>query len=227
MEDARVQRRRRRPAEMRRHPGRSDRGHREWVEDATARRAEACPTFAMAIIGGIGDMPDTLEDRAVVISMRRRAPGENVTQWRARRAIPPGRIRTPQVSALVDAQHRAGACVVFGHLTCACLQALRQDPAEVAVLRPELDAAGMICPCPAALRAGAGQLLIPTDPTIAAMRKVNHIAEANPGPVPSVWPGRSRRRAWDIKSPLGHRVFPVQSPNCEPWVTRPRPVGRD
>ena len=44
--------------------------------DATARRAEFCPTFAMAIIGGIGNMPDTVEDRAVVISMRRRAPGE-------------------------------------------------------------------------------------------------------------------------------------------------------
>jgi hypothetical protein len=57
------------------------------------------------------------------------------------------------------------------------------------------------------------------------MRKVNHIAEANPGPVPSAWPGRSRRRAWDIKSPFGHRVFPGQSPNCEPWVTRPRPAG--
>jgi Protein of unknown function (DUF3631) len=56
--------------------------------DATARRAESCPTFAMAIIGGIGDMPDTIEDRAVVVSMRRRAPGESVTQWRARRAVP-------------------------------------------------------------------------------------------------------------------------------------------
>lgn len=56
--------------------------------DATARKPENCPTFAMAIIGGIGDMPDTIEDRAVVISMRRRAPGESVTQWRARRAIP-------------------------------------------------------------------------------------------------------------------------------------------
>ena len=36
MEDARVQRRRWRPAEMRRHPGRSDRGHHEWVEDIAA-----------------------------------------------------------------------------------------------------------------------------------------------------------------------------------------------
>jgi hypothetical protein len=56
--------------------------------DALGRRPESCPTFAMAIIGGIGDMPDTIEDRAVVISMRRRAPGESVTQWRTRRAVP-------------------------------------------------------------------------------------------------------------------------------------------
>lgn len=56
--------------------------------DAAARRRELCPTFAMAIVGGIGDMPDTIEDRAVVISMRRRAPGEQVTQWRTRRAVP-------------------------------------------------------------------------------------------------------------------------------------------
>ncbi|HEY5360302.1 MAG TPA: DUF3631 domain-containing protein [Streptosporangiaceae bacterium] len=56
--------------------------------DAVARKQETCQTFAMAIIGGIGDMPDTIEDRAVVISMRRRAPGERVTQWRSRRAVP-------------------------------------------------------------------------------------------------------------------------------------------
>ena len=71
--------------------------------------------------------------------------------------------------------------VVSGHLTGASLRALRQDPAEVAVLRPELDARGVIGPGLAALRAGAGQLLIPSDPAIAAMRKVSHITEANPG----------------------------------------------
>ena len=50
--------------------------------------------------------------------------------------------------------------VVSGHLTGASLRALRQDPAEVAVLRPELDARGVIGPGLAALRAGAGQLPI-------------------------------------------------------------------
>ena len=32
----------------------------------------------MAALAGIGDMPDTIEDRAVIISMRRRAPDETV-----------------------------------------------------------------------------------------------------------------------------------------------------
>lgn len=56
--------------------------------DATARAPENCPTFAMAAIAGIGDMPDTIEDRAVVVAMRRRAPGESVKPFRARRDAP-------------------------------------------------------------------------------------------------------------------------------------------
>jgi hypothetical protein len=42
----------------------------------------------MALVGGIGDMSDTIEDRAVLVSMRRRAPGEPVRQLRRRRAPP-------------------------------------------------------------------------------------------------------------------------------------------
>lgn len=55
--------------------------------DMNSRNLEECPTFAMAVVGGIGDMPDTIEDRAVVVSMRRRANGEAVDQFR-RRNIP-------------------------------------------------------------------------------------------------------------------------------------------
>lgn len=75
--------------------------------DANKRQAEHCATFAMAVIGGIGNMPDTIEDRAVVISMRRRATGETVKQWRRKRAVPPlNNLRerlNACVSALVDA----------------------------------------------------------------------------------------------------------------------------
>ncbi|HZN17602.1 MAG TPA: DUF3631 domain-containing protein [Micromonosporaceae bacterium] len=51
-------------------------------------RLERIPTFAMAALAGIGTMPDTIEDRAVVIRMRRRAPGETVAPYRHRRDGP-------------------------------------------------------------------------------------------------------------------------------------------
>ncbi|MFD3405251.1 DUF3631 domain-containing protein [Kribbella sp. NPDC058693] len=49
---------------------------------------EKHPTFAMAALAGIGAMPDTIEDRAAVIRMRRRAPGESVQPYRVRRDGP-------------------------------------------------------------------------------------------------------------------------------------------
>jgi hypothetical protein len=52
--------------------------------DAGTRSLEKIPTFAMAALAGIGAMPDTIEDRAVVIRMRRRAPGETVATFRYR-----------------------------------------------------------------------------------------------------------------------------------------------
>ncbi|MCX3060731.1 DUF3631 domain-containing protein [Streptomyces beihaiensis] len=51
-------------------------------------KPQAFPTFAMAALAGIGDLPDTVMDRAVVIRMQRRKPGELVEQFRSRRDIP-------------------------------------------------------------------------------------------------------------------------------------------
>jgi hypothetical protein len=56
--------------------------------DAGTRQVERLSTFAMAALAGIGSMPDTIEDRAVVIKMRRRAPGESVAPYRVRRDRP-------------------------------------------------------------------------------------------------------------------------------------------
>ncbi|MGQ0574470.1 MAG: DUF3631 domain-containing protein [Pseudonocardia sp.] len=56
--------------------------------DAAANRVESIPTFAMAALAGIGHMPDTIEDRAVIIRMRRRADGETVHPYRHRRDRP-------------------------------------------------------------------------------------------------------------------------------------------
>jgi hypothetical protein len=56
--------------------------------DNNTHQLEKIPTFAMAALAGIGSMPDTIEDRAVVIRMRRRAPGELVKPYRHRRDRP-------------------------------------------------------------------------------------------------------------------------------------------
>ncbi|SDP87866.1 Protein of unknown function [Actinopolyspora xinjiangensis] len=56
--------------------------------DAASNQVESIPTFAMAALAGIGAMPDTIEDRAVVLHMRRRAPGETVSPYRHRRDRP-------------------------------------------------------------------------------------------------------------------------------------------
>ncbi|MBB4938594.1 hypothetical protein FHR32_002899 [Streptosporangium album] len=56
--------------------------------DANTGRVESIPTFAMAALAGIGAMPDTIEDRAVVVRMRRRGPGESVAPYRHRRDRP-------------------------------------------------------------------------------------------------------------------------------------------
>jgi hypothetical protein len=57
--------------------------------DITTRTAEQLDTFAMALLAAIGELPDTIMDRAVVIRMRRRAPGEHVQPYRTRRDAPP------------------------------------------------------------------------------------------------------------------------------------------
>ena len=63
-----------------------DRPYRRW--DVTTRGLEDCPTFAMAVLAGIGSLPDTIEDRAVVIEMRRKSPSERVAKYRVRRDKP-------------------------------------------------------------------------------------------------------------------------------------------
>lgn len=56
--------------------------------NASNSSVEKIHTFAMAALAGIGAMPDTIEDRAVVIRMRRRKPGEEVAPYRTRRDGP-------------------------------------------------------------------------------------------------------------------------------------------
>lgn len=64
------------------------RGRPAWRCVGPLQTPTPFPTFAMAALAGIGAMPDTITDRAVNIAMRRRAAGEPVSQFRARRDGP-------------------------------------------------------------------------------------------------------------------------------------------
>jgi Protein of unknown function (DUF3631) len=55
----------------------------------TAQKVARFKTFAMAMLASIGTLPDTIMDRAVVVRMRRRAPGEQVAPFRTQRDAPP------------------------------------------------------------------------------------------------------------------------------------------
>jgi Protein of unknown function (DUF3631) len=82
--------------------------------DVTSRTAEQLDTFAMALLAAIGELPDTIMDRAVVVRMRRRAPGEQVQPYRTRRDAPPlhdlrDRLSTWTRAHLRELQHAAPA----------------------------------------------------------------------------------------------------------------------
>jgi hypothetical protein len=64
----------------------------------------------MALLAAIGELPDTIMDRAVIIRMRRRAPGEQVQPYRTRRDAPPlhdlrDRLTTWTQAHLSELQH--------------------------------------------------------------------------------------------------------------------------
>jgi hypothetical protein len=49
------------------------------------------PVFCAVALAGLGDMPDTIMTRAVIVRMRRRAPGETLEPFRSRTHEPEGR----------------------------------------------------------------------------------------------------------------------------------------
>jgi uncharacterized protein DUF3631 len=69
-------------------------GHRKGavayrcVGDPANMEVKAFPAFCAVAIAGIGDLPDTILDRAVLVRMRRRGPGEQVEPFRRRKAAP-------------------------------------------------------------------------------------------------------------------------------------------
>jgi hypothetical protein len=71
-------------------------GHRKGavayrcVGEPARMEVKAFPAFCAVAIAGIGDLPPTILDRAVLIRMRRRAPGEHIEPFRRRKAAKVG-----------------------------------------------------------------------------------------------------------------------------------------
>jgi hypothetical protein len=67
-------------------------GHRKGavayrcVGDPSKMEVKAFPAYCPVALAGIGELPDTILDRAILVKMRRRAPGETVTPFRVREA---------------------------------------------------------------------------------------------------------------------------------------------
>lgn len=59
-----------------------------WRISGPEHKPTAFPTFAMAALAGIGDLPDTIMDRAIVLRMQKRKPGEKIAAFRSRYSVP-------------------------------------------------------------------------------------------------------------------------------------------
>ena len=80
-------------------------GHRRGSDalrmsgEGAAMKVTRYPTFAPMCLAGIGDLPDTISDRAVVVPMRRRLPTEPVARWRFRQGQAEGHALRDRLAA--------------------------------------------------------------------------------------------------------------------------------
>jgi hypothetical protein len=80
-------------------------GHRRgavaWrvVGEGKSMEVRPFPAFAAVAVAGIGELPETILDRAVVVRMRRRAPTEQLTPFRYRKARPRGEALRDRIAA--------------------------------------------------------------------------------------------------------------------------------
>ncbi|MYY11791.1 DUF3631 domain-containing protein [Streptomyces sp. SID4919] len=83
-----------------------------WRISGPEHKPTAFATFAMAALAGIGDLPDTIMDRAVVIRMQKRKPGERITPFRSRYSVPElNSLRTRLAAWLTPLRSAAAALV--------------------------------------------------------------------------------------------------------------------
>jgi hypothetical protein len=60
------------------------------------------PAFSPCALAGIGDLPDTILDRSVIIAMKRRAPHEHVEPFRDRHARPEGEMLRDRLASWAE-----------------------------------------------------------------------------------------------------------------------------
>jgi len=59
---------------------------------------EEIPAYCAVAMAGIGDLPDTIMGRSIILRMRRRAPSETVEPWRRRMYYPEGNALRERIS---------------------------------------------------------------------------------------------------------------------------------
>ncbi|MCY9787323.1 DUF3631 domain-containing protein [Nocardiopsis sp. EMB25] len=69
------------------------------VGDGSSQAVVAFKCYAAIALGGLGELPDTVLTRSVIIRMRRRAPHEKVTPYRARLNEPEGHALRARLSS--------------------------------------------------------------------------------------------------------------------------------
>lgn len=68
------------------------------VGEGTRQRVVPFPAFAALAMAGLGDLPDTLMSRSVIVRMRRRGPTERITPFRQRIHEPEGHALRDRIS---------------------------------------------------------------------------------------------------------------------------------
>ncbi|MFE5580247.1 DUF3631 domain-containing protein [Kitasatospora sp. NPDC056531] len=72
------------------------------VGDGGSQTVQPFPVYAALAMGGLGDRPDTIMSRSVIIRMRRRAPNEDVEPCRERVHKPQGNALRERLAAWAD-----------------------------------------------------------------------------------------------------------------------------
>ncbi|WP_081748532.1 DUF3631 domain-containing protein [Nocardiopsis sp. CNT312] len=73
------------------------------VGDGSSQTVAAFPSYAAIGLGGLGELPDTVLTRSVIVRMRRRAPHERVEPYRARLNEPQGHALRERLTAWASA----------------------------------------------------------------------------------------------------------------------------